>query len=198
LEWDTDDRQTVDLTALFDACVLYPAPLRDFLIHLARTGLFRARWTERIHDEWTRNLIENRPDLDPSRIERTRRLMNEAVLDCLVTDFEDLIPAIHLADPNDQHAAAAAIRCSADLIVTFNLRHFPESVLSPHRIEAEHPDRFVLRLLAVDEAAVCDAVRRQRMNLRKPTKTADELLDTLRVQGLEQTAAHLRTVIDLL
>lgn len=26
---------------VFDACVLYPAPLRDLLIRLARTGLFR-------------------------------------------------------------------------------------------------------------------------------------------------------------
>ena len=33
-------------TALYDACVLYPAPLRDLLMHLALTDLFRARWTE--------------------------------------------------------------------------------------------------------------------------------------------------------
>jgi hypothetical protein len=29
-----------DLTVVYDACVLYPAPLRDLLIHLALTGLF--------------------------------------------------------------------------------------------------------------------------------------------------------------
>lgn len=40
-------------TAVYDACVLYPAPLRDLLVRLANTGLFRARWTEEIHDEWT-------------------------------------------------------------------------------------------------------------------------------------------------
>jgi hypothetical protein len=39
-------------TALFDACVLYPAPLRDLLMHLAVTDLFRAKWTDQIHDEW--------------------------------------------------------------------------------------------------------------------------------------------------
>nr|WP_293617639.1 hypothetical protein [Salinisphaera sp.] len=48
---------------LFDACVLYPAPLRDFLLNLALTDLFAARWTEHIHDEWIENLLTKRPTL---------------------------------------------------------------------------------------------------------------------------------------
>ncbi|WP_348814901.1 hypothetical protein NFG57_17995 [Halomonas sp. H10-59] len=47
---------------VYDACVLYPAPLRDLLMCLATSGLFAARWTEQIHDEWTRNLLKNRPE----------------------------------------------------------------------------------------------------------------------------------------
>ena len=43
-----------NFVALYDACVLYPAPLRDLLLRLALTDLFRARWTERIHEEWMR------------------------------------------------------------------------------------------------------------------------------------------------
>ena len=46
-------------TAVFDACVLYPAPLRDFLMWLALSGRFRARWSDLIHDEWVRNLLKN-------------------------------------------------------------------------------------------------------------------------------------------
>ena len=41
---------------LYDACVLYPAPLRDLLMQLALTDLFRARWSDAIHDECTRFL----------------------------------------------------------------------------------------------------------------------------------------------
>jgi len=48
------------VTAIYDACVLYPAPLRDFLLQLACAGLFRARWTNAIHEEWIRNLLAER------------------------------------------------------------------------------------------------------------------------------------------
>jgi hypothetical protein len=50
-------------TVVFDACVLYPAPPRDFLLRLATTGLFAAKWTEQIHAEWIRNVLRERPDL---------------------------------------------------------------------------------------------------------------------------------------
>lgn len=50
-------------TVIYDACVLYPAPLRDLLMQLALIGAYRARWSEQIHDEWTRNVLNNRPDL---------------------------------------------------------------------------------------------------------------------------------------
>ena len=69
---------------VYDACVLYPAPLRDFLMHLALTELFQARWSDAIHDEWIRNVLADRPNLR-SRLQRTRTLMDKAVPDSLVT-----------------------------------------------------------------------------------------------------------------
>jgi len=59
---------------LFDACVLYPAQLRDLLLRVARSDSFKARWTDRIHDEWVRNLLQDRPDIAPERLARTREL----------------------------------------------------------------------------------------------------------------------------
>lgn len=53
-------------TAIYDASVLYPSLIRNLLIHLATAGLVQARWTETIHDEWTRNLRSDRPDLTPN------------------------------------------------------------------------------------------------------------------------------------
>lgn len=85
--------------AVYDANVLYPAHLRDLLIRLAMAGLFQAKWTERILDECFEHLRDNRPDLNPQRIVRTRRLMCEAVPDCLVECYEPLIDGLDLPDP---------------------------------------------------------------------------------------------------
>jgi hypothetical protein len=179
-------------TALYDACVLYPAPLRDLLMRLATTDLFRARWTDQIHDEWIRNVLTNRPDLKREQLERTRHLMNAHVLDCLVTGYDNLIDRLTLPDPNDRHVLAAAILTGADVIVTFNLDDFPKQVLKPLGIEAQHPDVFVTHLFDLDAPAVCAAARRQRQSLRNPPKAVNEFLKILLQQQLPQTVAKFR------
>jgi hypothetical protein len=80
--------------AILDSCVLYPAPLRDLLIHLALTDLFRPRWTAAIHAEWMRNLLADRPELSAERLARTRDLMDRAIPDALVEGYEELIPQL--------------------------------------------------------------------------------------------------------
>jgi hypothetical protein len=188
----------VDLTALYDACVLYSASLRDLLMWLALTDLFRARWTDAIHEEWMRTLLRGRPDLKRTQLERTRDMMNANVRGCLVTDYEDLIETVTLPDPDDRHILAAAIRCGANVIVTFNLTDFPAHVLQGYGIAAQHPDVFVSHLLDLDPVAVCGALKRQREALKNPPQTAEQLLDRLQRQQLVQTVARLRTVIHLL
>ena len=135
------------VTAVYDANILYPAPLRDLFIRLAQAGLVRARWTETIHDEWIRNVLKDNPQLSAERLARTRTLMNEAVRDCLVTGYEDLIESLSLPDPDDRHVLAAAIRAGAEVIVTYNLKDFPAETLARFDIEAQHPDDFLVSLL---------------------------------------------------
>ena len=109
-------------TAFYDANVLYPAELRNLLMHLALIGLFRAKWSADVHEEWISSLLKKRPDLTRDKLERTRILMDQHAVDALVTDYEDLIPGLQLPDPDDRHVLAAAIRGHADVIVTINLR----------------------------------------------------------------------------
>ncbi len=123
------------VTAVYDANILYPAPLRDLFIRLAEAALVRARWTETIHEEWLRNVLKDNPQLSAKRLARTRTLMDEAVRDCLVTGYEDLVDSLTLPDPDDRHVLAAAIRASADCIVTCNLKDFPPDALSQFDIE---------------------------------------------------------------
>lgn len=176
---------------MYDACVLYPAPLRDLLVQLAGAGLFRAKWTDAIHDEWIRNLLEKRPDLDPRDLERTKELMNRTP-DSLVTGYEHLIKVVDdLPDEDDRHVVAAAIHARAELIVTFNLKDFPGSVLSRHNVEAVHPDDFITYQFDLDKPKVLVAAQTCRRRLKSPPKTAEEYLDTLKAQGLPQTVAAL-------
>lgn len=59
-------------TAFLDANVLYPADLRSLLMYLAVSGIFRARWSDDVHEEWISNLLSRRPDLSRNKLERTR------------------------------------------------------------------------------------------------------------------------------
>lgn len=81
-------------TVIYDACVLYPAPLRDALMRLALTGLFKAHWTAQIHDEWTRAAIKNNPGIYPNVLQRTWELLDTHKLDSIIKSASD--PLKHL------------------------------------------------------------------------------------------------------
>ncbi|TYL43020.1 putative toxin-antitoxin system toxin component, PIN family [Dickeya sp. ws52] len=176
---------------VLDACVIYPSLLRDLLIHLGLTGLYQPKWTAIIEDEWQRNLLANRPDLTPEQISRTSELMNKAVPDAMITGFEPLIPGIVLPDPDDRHVVAAAVRGNAEIIVTFNLKDFPQPSLNNFGIEAQHPDDFMTDLFDLNQALVLSAVNEQRHNMKRPPKSVGENLDALLRQGLPQTVTEL-------
>lgn len=171
--------------------MVYPAPLRDLLLELSAAGLFRARWTNAIHDEWMTALLKNRPDLDPQKLERTRELMNAAIPDCLVDRYESLIQGLDLPDPKDRHVLAAAIQSRSDAIVTFNLRHFPNDIARRHDLEVLHPDEFVHHQFGLNLPAVPVSVRNCRGRLKNPPLSAREYLDVLKAQSLLRTATEL-------
>lgn len=183
---------------ILDACVLYPAPLRDLLLWLALSGLYRPRWTAMIHEEWMRSLLKERPDLAQDRLERTRDLMDKAVLDCHVAGYEGLIAGLSLPDPDDRHVLAAAIHGSAETIVTYNLADFPADTLAAHGVQAQHPDEFIAHFLDTDAATVCTAAKKQRESLRNPPKTVEEYLATLAGLSLPRTVVGLTAFSGLL
>jgi predicted nucleic acid-binding protein len=181
-----------NFTAVYDACVLYPAPLRDLLMELALTDSFRARWSEEIHQEWIRNVLKNRPDLNESQLLKTKGYMDANVRDALVTDFESLIPSLNLPDKDDRHVLAAAIRCGADVIVTFNLKDFPSDYLSTFDVEAQHPDEFILYLLDLYPVQVGSAAEKVRQRLRNPVMDHEKYLANLLRQSLPQTVSRMK------
>jgi hypothetical protein len=161
-------------------------------MRLALVDLFQARWSNEIHDEWTRNVAVNRPDLSPKSLARCRMLMDEHSPDSLITGYESLITRLSLPDPDDRHVLAAAIHGGVTLIVTFNLTDFPASALEPYSIEAVHPDDFIAGLFDEAPDVVLEVIRRQREGLKNPPRSVAELLGTLEQCGLKETVTRLR------
>jgi len=171
-------------TALLDANVLYPAPVRDYLLHLASLNLYKPKWSTKIQDEWIRNLLINRPDLTKEALKKTKAAMDSAFPDANVERYEGLISAIKLPDEDDRHVLAAAIRGKADVIVTSNLKDFPAATISIHDIEAQSPDEFISNLINLDRKKSLKALENQVKSLRYPPKTKEEVLETLTNCGL--------------
>lgn len=178
-------------TALFDANVFFGARLRSLVLYAAQSGLFRARWSEDIHREWMEAVVRRRPGLTLADLERTRRDMDEAAPDCLVTGYEALVDTLRLPDARDRHVLAAAIVGRADVIVTFNGKHFPAEVLDPYRIHVRHPDDFLLDFDGVDPGVLAEAARGDLSHYIRPPITLDTYLNTLRRAGVPRTADHL-------
>ena len=124
--------------------------------------------------------------------------MNENVRDCLVENYEYLIPVLKLPDPNDHHVLAAAIHSKCSVIVTYNLKDFPKKYTDEHSIEAQHPDEFIINLIDLSHESVCLAVKRHRAILKNPPKTVEEYFSTLERQSLNKTVQTLREFSDLL
>ena len=184
--------------AVLDANVLYPAHLRDVLLWLAIGGFYRPRWSVRIHDEWTRNLLANRPDLTAEQLAYTRSEMERAFPDANVPADAEQEATIDLPDPDDRHVVATAVAAGADRIVTANLSDFPADALRPLGIEAVHPDAFVMSLMEADPKAVTAVLRKHRSGLRRPPLTAAEYLGHLERAGLGGVVSALRGRDDVL
>lgn len=178
-------------TVILDACVLYPASLRDFLLRLVEAGVFRGHMSKDILDECFRSVERDRPELGP-KLRRTREILEVAFADLLVEGYEHLIDGLDLPDPNDRHVLAAAIAAEATLIVTFNLKDFPAERLAPRGVAAVHPNAFVLACIEAMPEAVVEVVRKQAAGLRNPPTTVADLLDRLAEQGLPGVVAAIR------
>ncbi|MDP1653711.1 MAG: PIN domain-containing protein [Rhodocyclaceae bacterium] len=186
---------------VLDACVLYPAAQRDFFMWLAAGGAIRAQWTDKIHDEWMRN-VERDYGADRNVLERVRKLMDRAAGDALISHYRQHERLFTKTDAKDRHVAAAAVaarrRSGVDIvtIVTWNLRDFDRKEMAAVGVTAETPDDFLCRLLADSPEDVIAAFVRMRGNLRSPPKTTQECADTLAAQGLKKFAGLISARVD--
>ena len=168
-----------DPLVLCDANVFYSILLTDLILSLSEAGLFRARWTNDIHEEWIRSLLQDQPQRKREDLERRRQLMDEAIDHDLIEDYEQHIQSLSLPDPDDRHVLAAAIEGGAEVILTYNLRDFPDAVLQAYGIEAMHPDEFLCEIMADDPDLVLSVIEGMRTKRKRPEISPSELLERL-------------------
>jgi hypothetical protein len=168
-------------SVVLDACVLFPLPLRDTLLRAAEAGLYRLHWSHLILEEVRRNLVKT-GRLDEQRAMRLVDKMQEAFPDALVTGFEPLIGQM-TNSPKDRHVLAAAAAVGADVIVTDNLRDFPERALAPHNVAAQSADQFLTDLLYLYPHLMPQIVIDQALFLRVVPLSTEQVLDRLARQA---------------
>lgn len=182
-------RDSGQLTAVLDANVLYPAPVRDILLSFAREKLFQPKWTDKFNEEWSVNLKKNRPDITSTAIKNTVNQMNTAFPDAKINGYESWIDQLELPDKNDRHVLAAAIRGKADVIVTFNLDDFPVSTLQKFEIEPIHPDDFIVNLIDIAPEKSRIALNKLVERLKNPPLDVENVLNMFERCGLGKTVS---------
>lgn len=182
---------------ILDANVLFPFRVRDVLLTFAHEGLFRARFTDEIMAEWMENLIELKPSLKDS-IESQASMIRQTFDECFVSGHMSLIDGLDMPDKDDRHVLAAAIRCSAQVIVTENRRDFPSGLLEEYDIEVLGADDMLVNTYELFPVEAARALGRVRRRYRNPSMSVSEFLLDLTRAGLPKLAAAARRDIEAL
>ena len=184
-------------TVFVDACSLVSPLRRNLLLSLAEGEFFRLRWSALVLDEVeraiTRLYAQKHLEDGAQRAAKARREMERAFEEAVVSGYEDLQPGLgELPDANDAHVIAAAVKTRASVIVTENLRDFPERILRPLDLEAKTADEFIADTVDLDIGRAIPMIRRMRERLKLPEKTAEALLLDMEASGLTHTVDSLR------
>ena len=123
---------SVRFKAVLDTNVIYPVYIRDLLLWFAHYELFTPKWSENICLEWESVML--RKEVPPTVISKAKQKINLAFPDAMVQNYKGLIQHLDLPDPKDRHVLAAAIKANAHLIITHNLKDFPDSYLSTFKL----------------------------------------------------------------
>ena len=164
--------------ALLDACVLYPAELRNLLLCVAEKEFYRPAWTYEILEEMRRSIVRNRPDLSLDRLDHLVKQMTLAFPEAMVEDYRSLVAGM-TNHPGDRHVVAAAVRGRADVIVTFNVRHFGREHCSPCDLDVQTPDQFLLHAYYMRPRRFLEAMQTQVSRNQRPPTIISALLTSL-------------------
>ena len=180
-------------TCVLDTNVIFPVEIRDLLFWFAHYDLFTPKWSEHIVDEWA-GVIKRKGGTDEDvnkRIQKTQ----QAFPDAMVENYDSLIEILELPDEKDRHVLAAAIKTNANLIVTHNLKDFPDDYLAQFGLSAKSPDDFAADLIDLNPKQAVEAFKDLVIHRRNPDLDEYQVLERFRKNGLEDTANYLHALL---
>jgi predicted nucleic acid-binding protein len=174
----------VAFIAFLDACTLYPASLRDVLLTVAEAGVCQIRWSVEVLDEMQRNVAKRARAASPKQAEDgaryTRAIMEAAFPDAMVDTraYRALVDRM-TNDEGDRHVLAAAIAGRADVIVTANVHHFPETACEPYGIDVQDPDAFLVHQFELAPDRFLSTLGFLSSQRRSPMDSVEGILNSL-------------------
>ncbi len=151
------------------------------------------KWSKHIFDEWAD--VMRRKGLPDAEISKRTNKANLAFPDALVENYEPLISGLELPDEKDNHVLAAAIKTNANIIVTNNLKDFPNDYLSRFGLAAKGVDDFIIDIIDLNQEQAVIAFRRLVLNRRNPDLDEYQVLEIFRKRGLTDSANYLHSLI---
>ena len=182
---------SIRYTCVLDTNVIFPINIRDLLFWFAYYNLYTPKWSEGIFDEW-KAVMKRKGVSDDEIVKRTSKAA-EAFPDAQVLNYEPLIPTLNLPDEKDRHVLAAAIKVNANIIVTNNLKDFPNAYLDTFGLKALSADEFLTDIIDLNPKLAVEAFRELVFYRRNPDLNEFEILDQYRKIGLINTADYLHS-----
>jgi predicted nucleic acid-binding protein len=168
-----------DPIVLCDENIFYSILMTDLVLSLGEAGLYRPRWANEIHEEWIRNVLANQPQRTREQLERRRAFMDMAIGNDLIENYDRHIESLILPDPDDRHVLAAAIEAEAEILLTYNLRDFPEMVVATYGISVLQPDNFLCLFIRKEAETVLLVIEEIRVKRKPPEISQTKLLEKL-------------------
>lgn len=184
---------SVKFKAVLDTNVIYPLVIRDLLFWFAFYELYTPKWSAAIFEEWKEVMI--RKGITTDEAEKRVQRANAAFPDALVANYEGLIANLTLPDEKDRHVLAAAIKSNANVIVTNNLKDFPEDYLSSFDIRAKSADDFLTDIIDLNPEIAIKAFKEMVLNRKNPNMDEFEVLESFRKVGLFDTANYIHALL---
>lgn len=184
---------SVRFIAVLDTNVIYPIICRDLLFWFAHYDLFTPKWSKNIFDEWYAVMMRQGISHEEA-LKRVQRA-NIAFPDACVHNYDGLITHLDLPDEKDKHVLAAAIKTNANVIVTNNIKDFPEKYLESFGLKVKMLDDFFTDIIDLNQDKSLAAFKEMVMHKKNPPLDEYDVLNRLRTLQLQDTANYLHALL---